>query len=73
MNQMPKKSDLAPSLTAQLSAAIMAKPVTEHDLEAAALFTLDAIANIVAGRNSVQRRKLLARRKLIVEAGERKQ
>ncbi len=60
MNQMPKKSDLAPSLTAQLSAAIMAKPVTEHDLEAAALFTLDAIANIVAGRNSVQGRKLLA-------------
>ncbi len=38
----------------------MAKPVSDHDLQAAATFTLDAVANIIAGRNSVQGRKLLA-------------
>ncbi len=38
----------------------MARPVSNDDLTAAALFTLDAVANIVAGRNSVQGRKLLA-------------
>ena len=38
----------------------MARPVSDEDLQAAALFTLDAVANIVAGRNSVQGRKLLA-------------
>ncbi len=38
----------------------MAKPVSEADLRAAALFTLDAVANTIAGRNSVQGRKLLA-------------
>lgn len=60
MNQTLKKSDLTSSLTAQLSATIMARPISERDLQVAALFTLDAIANIVAGRNSVQGRKLLA-------------
>jgi 2-methylcitrate dehydratase PrpD len=60
MNQMPSPVELTSSLTAQLSAAILARPVSVHDLQAAALFTLDAVANIVAGRNSVQGRKLLA-------------
>lgn len=60
MNQIPIQSDLTPSFTAQLSATIMARPVSDHDLQAAALLTLDAIANIIAGRNSVQGRKLLA-------------
>lgn len=60
MNQIPRQADLRSSLTAQLSAIIMAKPVSDHDLQAAAMFTLDAIANIIAGKNSVQGRKLLA-------------
>ena len=60
MNQMPSPVELTSSLTAQLSAAILARPVSDHDLQAAALFTLDAVANIVAGRNSIPGRKLLA-------------
>jgi len=60
MNQMPSPVDLTSSLSTQLSAAILARPVSDHDLQAAALFTLDAVANIVAGRNSVPGRKLLA-------------
>ena len=38
----------------------MARAISDDDLDAAALFTLDAVANIVAGRNSLQGRKLLA-------------
>lgn len=60
MNQMPSPVDLSPSLSTQLSAAILARSVSEHDLQAAALLTLDAVANIIAGRNSVPGRKLLA-------------
>jgi len=60
MNEVPSPLSLKSSLTARMSAAIMARKVTRPDLEAAALFTLDAVANIVAGRNSVQGRKLLA-------------
>lgn len=60
MNQMPSPVELNTSLTDQLTAAILSRQVTDHDLEAAALFTLDAVANIVAGRNSVQGRKLLS-------------
>ncbi|MEO1161899.1 MAG: MmgE/PrpD family protein, partial [Pseudomonadota bacterium] len=60
MNQMPSPVDLTTSLTTQLSAAIMARAISDDDLDAAALFTLDAVANIVAGRNSVQGRKLLS-------------
>lgn len=67
MNQMTPPVDLTSSLSAQLSAAILTRPVTGHDLQAAALFTLDAVANIVAGRNSVPGRKLLAWQKSMSE------
>jgi 2-methylcitrate dehydratase PrpD len=40
------------SLTAKLVDLIRSKPVTDTDLEMAALFTLDAIANTCAGQNS---------------------
>lgn len=60
MIQMPSPVDLVPSLSAQLSTAILSRPVSDDDLAAAALFMLDAVANIVAGRNSVQGRKLIA-------------
>jgi len=40
------------SLTQGLVQLIRAKPVTQADYDAAALFTLDAVANILAGRNS---------------------
>lgn len=42
----------ANSLTAGLVGLIRGKPITPADLEAAALFTLDAVANSLAGRNS---------------------
>ena len=45
-------SPTSPSLTEALVALIRTKPVTQADLEAAALFTLDAVANVLAGRNS---------------------
>jgi len=48
------------SLTSQLVDLIRTKPVSEADLSAAALFTLDAIANTCAGQNSEAGRKLLA-------------
>ncbi len=60
MIQMPSPVDLVPSLSAQLSTAILSRPVSDDDLAAAALFMLDAVANILAGRNSVQGRKLIA-------------
>ena len=40
------------SLTEGLVRLIRAKPVMQDDYDAAALFTLDAVANILAGRNS---------------------
>lgn len=40
------------TLTQQLTALIYAKPITPTELEQAALFTLDAIANALAGRRS---------------------
>jgi len=40
------------SLTERLYDLIEAKPIGDSDLEAAALFTLDALANALAGRNS---------------------
>jgi len=49
----------APSLTRSLVELIRAKPVTDADLSAAALFTLDAIANTCAGANSEPGRVLL--------------
>jgi 2-methylcitrate dehydratase PrpD len=48
-----------PSLTETLVALIRAKPVNDTDMEAAALFTLDAVANSLAGRNSEPGRILL--------------
>lgn len=42
----------APSLTARLAALIAAKPLGPEDYRAAALFTLDALANALAGRNT---------------------
>lgn len=47
------------SLTRELARLIRAKPVTAADLDAAALFTLDAVANILGGRNSIPGRILL--------------
>lgn len=47
-----------PSLTQQLVRLVREKPVTSADLDAAALFTLDALANSVAGRNSAPGRIL---------------
>ncbi len=48
------------TLTQGLAALIDAKPVTNADRAAAALFVLDAIANAIAGRNSEPGRILLA-------------
>lgn len=48
------------SLTQGLVRLIRSKPIGTGDLEAAAMFTLDAVANILAGRNSVPGRALLA-------------
>lgn len=48
------------ALARQLARLIAAKPITDADYEAAALLTLDAIANAVAGVNSVPGAKLLA-------------
>ncbi len=47
------------SISRQLVQLVRKKPVTALDREAAALFTLDAIANIAAGQNSDQGRILL--------------
>ena len=60
MNQITRQPSTSLSLSSQLCEAIGRRPIVAHDREAAALFTLDAIANIIAGRNSVQGRKLLA-------------
>lgn len=40
------------SLTSQLISLIREKPIDQHDLDAAALYVLDAMANAVAGRSS---------------------
>jgi len=47
------------TITGRLIALIEAKPITEADIEWAALFTLDAVANALAGRNSPPGRKLV--------------
>jgi len=49
-----------PSLTARLVRQIRGKPVNDGDIEQAANFLLDAIANIIAGTNSGPGRKILA-------------
>jgi len=48
------------SLTRDLARLIRSKPVSQHDLDAAALFTLDAVANALAGRRTEPGEKLLA-------------
>lgn len=48
------------ALARQLARLIAAKPIAAPDLEAAALLTLDAIANAVAGVNSVPGAKFMA-------------
>ena len=48
------------SLTAKLTEYIQSKPISDEDISAAELFALDAIANTIAGRNSVPGRKILA-------------
>ena len=47
------------TITGRLIAMIEAKPIEEADIEQAALFTLDAVANALAGRNSPPGRKLV--------------
>ncbi|WP_339670679.1 MmgE/PrpD family protein [Dasania marina] len=47
------------TLTQQLISLIRNKPIGNNDLERAAFFTLDAIANALAGRNSEPGKKLL--------------
>jgi 2-methylcitrate dehydratase PrpD len=47
------------TLTARLIQLIRRKPVTDADLEQAALFMLDAVANSIGGRNSAAGRILL--------------
>tara|TARA_R110002110_G_scaffold147570_3_gene338138 strand:+ start:4716 stop:6059 length:1344 start_codon:yes stop_codon:yes gene_type:complete len=47
------------SLTGNLVRLIREKPITDADLDQAAFFTLDAVANILAGRNSDPGRILL--------------
>lgn len=47
------------TLTRQLAELITAKPISQADREAAALFTLDLVANALAGRNSEPGRILL--------------
>ena len=49
----------AESLTQGLIKLIRGKDVSQADLEKTALFTLDAIANMIAGRKSEPGRKLL--------------
>lgn len=47
-------------MSANLATHILSRDVGQADLDAAALFTLDAVANTVAGTNSIPGRKLLA-------------
>lgn len=51
--------DNGPSITEGLVRLIRSKPVTQADYDAAALFTLDAVANILGGRNSEPGKVLL--------------
>ena len=48
------------SLTAELVSLIRNKPVAQEDMDAMALFTLDGVANMLAGRRSAPGEKLLA-------------
>ncbi len=52
----------SPSLTRRLARLIAGKPLNQADYDAAALLTLDAVANALAGVNSDAGRKLLVAR-----------
>ncbi len=52
MTALPPLSFPTASLTARLAALIAAKPLRAEDYRAAALFTLDALANALAGRRT---------------------
>ena len=58
------------SLTTRLVRLIRAKPVDDSDMEAAASFFLDAIANIIAGTHSVPGRKVLAWARALARDGD---
>ncbi len=60
MGKMIVGTDTTPSLSEQLITLIRNKPVTNNDLEQAALFALDGIANAIGGQNSIPGKKLLA-------------
>ena len=63
MNTDPKQligAEREGTLTQGLVALIREKPVAQDDLDAMALFTLDGIANMLAGRRTVPGEKLLA-------------
>ena len=59
MNEHAYSTTAPLSLTGNLVRLIREKPITDADLDQAAFFTLDAVANILAGRNSDPGRILL--------------
>jgi len=52
MTALPPHSPSATSLTARLAALIASRPIRQGDYHSAALFTLDALANALAGRRT---------------------
>lgn len=48
------------TLTQGLVDLIRARPISQNDLDIMALFVMDGLANMLAGRNSEPGRKLLA-------------
>jgi 2-methylcitrate dehydratase PrpD len=52
MTALSPLSQPAPSLTARLASLIAARPIDAGDYRSAALFTLDALANALAGRRT---------------------
>jgi 2-methylcitrate dehydratase PrpD len=73
VNQALRKADdeTSPaSLTGELVRLIRGRPVGAHDIDAAAGFALDTMANIIAGTNSAAGRKLLAWARAMAPAGD---
>ena len=54
------RGDDCPSITAALVDLMRAKPISRRDLDIAAGLVLDAVGSVIAGRNSIPGRKLLA-------------
>jgi 2-methylcitrate dehydratase PrpD len=52
MTALPPHPQAATSLTARLAALIASRPISQSDYHSAALFTLDALANAIAGRKT---------------------